>query len=96
MTGPARGLEFPKGTSQCPMKPYRTRGVSPRGTGADSGNVRESRMTLNVKLRQSINEEAEYDGRATCSVLQTLHVACSVIHVSSRAFGDASLKTWVI
>ena len=58
-------------------------------TRADSGNVRESRMTLNVKLRQSINEEAKYDGRATCSVYQTLHVACSVIHVSSRAFGDA-------
>lgn len=80
MTGPTRGLELPKGTSHCPMKLTR----------ADSGDVRESRMTLNVKLRQSINEEAEYDGRATCSVLQTLHVACSVIHVSSRAFGDAS------
>ena len=57
---------------------------------ADSGNVRESRMTLILKLSQSIDNQAEYDGRATCSVFQTLHVACSVIHVWLRAFGDAS------
>ena len=57
---------------------------------ADSDTVRESRMTLILKLRQSINNQAEYDGRATCNVYQTLHVACSVIHVWLWAFGDAS------
>ena len=68
-----------------PMKPERV----------DSGNVRESRMTLYSEIA-NFNTEAEYDGRATCDVMQTLHVACSVIHVSVRAFGDALSKTWVI
>ena len=44
-------------------------------------NVRESRMTLYSEIA-NFNTEAEYDGRATCSVSETLHVACSVIHVS--------------
>ena len=30
---PGKGLELPKGTSQCPMKSYRTRRVSRRGAG---------------------------------------------------------------
>ena len=34
---------------------------------ADSGNVRESRITLIWELRQCIKQEAEYDGRATWS-----------------------------
>ena len=76
MTDPARGLELPKGTSHRPMKSYRTRRISRRGARADSGNVRESRMTLSIEIANFITE-AEYDDRATCSVFKTLHVACS-------------------
>ena len=44
------------------------------------------RMTLNTKLRQS-KDEAEYDDRATWINPQW---RVFIIHVSSRAFGDAS------
>ena len=43
------------------------------------------RMTLSMKTRQ-VEDRAEYDGRATW----VIHVACFIIHVLSKAFGDAS------
>ena len=43
------------------------------------------RMTLSMKTRQ-VEDGAEYDGRATW----VIHVACFIIHVLSKAFGDAS------
>ena len=49
------------------------------------------RMMLNTKLRQS-KDEAEYDDRATWINPQWRVL---IIHVSSRAFGDASYWTWV-
>ena len=45
---PGKGLELPKGTSQCPMKSYRTRGVSPRGAGTGQFG----RCTAEAKLRR--------------------------------------------
>ena len=48
------------------MKSYRTRRISRRGARADSGNVRESRMTLYSEIA-NFNAEAECDGRATWS-----------------------------
>ena len=36
---------------------------------ADSGNVRESRMTLSIEIANFITE-AEYDDRATCRVFK--------------------------
>ena len=49
------------------------------------------RMTLNTKLRQS-KDEAEYDDRAAWINPQW---RVFIIHVSSKAFGDASYWTWV-
>ena len=47
--------------------------------------TRNQRMTLSMKTRQ-VEDRAEYDGRATW----VIHVACFIIHVLSKAFGDAS------
>ena len=49
------------------------------------------RMTLDRKLRQS-KDEAEYDDRATWSNPQW---RVFIIHVYSRAFGDAFYQTWM-
>ena len=44
------------------------------------------RMTLNLKLRQSKKSK-----RNTMVALRgAIHVACFIIHVLTRAFGDAS------
>ena len=49
------------------------------------------RMTLSEKLRQSKKSK-----RNTMIALRgAIHVACFIIHVYSRAFGDASQKTWM-
>ena len=44
------------------------------------------------KTSPKYNDEAEYDDRATWSNPQW---RVFIIHVSSRAFGDALQKTWV-
>ena len=54
-------------------------------------SVRESAYDALVETSPKYQEEAEYDDRATWAI----HVACFIIHVYTRAFGDALQKTWM-
>ena len=67
---PGKGAGTPKRNQPCPMKLYRTRGVSPRGVGTGRFGQR-TRIAYDALVETSpklIKVKAEYDGRATCSV----------------------------